>query len=367
MIDMLRARWLLLKVHRGKIFFWLLTPIFITIAIVYLLTNVSEDFRIPVAVVTEEKSVEADKIIDGLEESEYISIEHFDGSEKDIVLRDLEQYQYDSVLVFDEGFQDKITTGERRDMVETYYTDRSFAYSTVKELLASLIQESLNQLRITEQIQEMEMEFLNVNNIKAEEVLATKAKIDEDINLVSQNFTFQGEATEADENNTLNPWLIWSYITILATVFAFDFVTRETLSDTKLRFTFLKYSFKSFMLLTLVTTTLVMYLVDLSAMYIFRSMFEYEMSPISLLIFRLITNISSFMIAYYSASNLSLYRNGLLTGGLLIGLHAVMPYISLSSVHPVIALLEQDKNPTILIGAVLILALWMGRNRYVRS
>lgn len=368
MMDMIKSRWILLKRHRLKLIFWLFIPLFVTVGVVYVTSNVSEDFRVPVAVVDEANIEETDRIIKGLEESNYIRIDQFESSEKDDALRVLEQYQYDSVLVFGEDFEDKILSGERRNMVETYYTDRSFAYSTVKELLASLIQESLNSHRITEQIQDLEMELFNETTIESETILETKNQIDTDTNLVSQNFTFKGEENMEEKDSTIDPWLVWAYVSLLTTVFIFDFVTRETRNETQQRFVFLNYSFKTFMMTSFLAMLIVMYMFDLVTLLIIKSMFDQSVSIVSLLIYRAIANIIVFIVAYYSRSKLSLYRNGLGLIGILLGLHIIMPFLNgISSFHPVIALVENNKNFVMLFVTILVLSVCLGRNRNARS
>lgn len=368
MTDMIKSRWILFKRHRLKLIFWLFIPLFVTLGVVYLASNVSEDFRVPVAVVDEANAEETDRIIKGLEESNYIRIDRFESSEKDDALRVLEQYQYDSVLVFGEDFEDKIKAGERRNMVETYYTDRSFAYSAVKELLASLIQESLNSHRITEQIQDLEMELFNETTIESETILQTKNQIDTDTNLVSQNFTFKGEETMEQRDSTIDPWLVWAYVSLLTTVFIFDFVTRETKSDAQQRFVFLNYSFKAFMMTSFLAMLLVMYVIDLVTLLIIKAMFDQSISIVSLLIYRTIVNIVVFIVAYYSRNKLSLYRNGLGLIGILLGLHIIMPFLNgISSFHPVIALVENNKNFVMLFVTILVLSVCLGRNRNARS
>ena len=127
MKHILYARWLLMKRDLPKMALWLILPLLLTVVIIHLLNQTSDDFRVPVALVVEGDAGDAaEQVIEGLKDSDFIHVEQFDGTHKKSVIRELEQYQYDSVFIFKDDFEERVNNGERRNLMEAHFTDQSF-------------------------------------------------------------------------------------------------------------------------------------------------------------------------------------------------------------------------------------------------
>lgn len=374
MKDMIYARWLLLKRHISKIIFWLILPLLLTVVITMLVNRTSDDFRVPLAVITEENSTEVNSIIQGLGDSEFISIETFQTVDRSNVLRQLEQYQFDSVFIFSEGFEEKLRQGERRNLIEVYYTDQSLYYEPSKELVASLVQELIGQYTTIDDVLQLQDFLLSGTEVENEEILAERERIKTETNLVNQTFYFQGEQQNNEGEKSVNPWMLWAYITFLSTLFMFDFVTRETINSASNRFYFMRYSYTLFMLLTLLILNSVMLLIDISSSLVMKNISEADISILSLATYRIVINTIAFLIAYFAKSQMKLYQLAIALTIITLALHLVMPVIisftglnAVSMLHPVVMFTQNKVNITWLIILTVLMFMWIRRNKLARN
>ena len=371
MMDMIYARWLLIKRQLPKILLWLILPLLFTLAVTSVFNSTSEDFRVPSAVVVHENSTEADLFIEGLNSSEFMDVEVFDGENSGAALRELEQYNLDSVFILPEDFEEKIRGGQRRNLIETYYTDRSIYYEPAKELAASLVQERMGEYTTVDYVLELQNDFLTETPVNKEDIAAERKRIETDTNLVEQVFYFLGEPDNGEETPGLNPWIVWAYITFIVTIFTFDFVTRETVSSARIRFNFMKHSYTKFMLLTFVIMTTVMLIVDGITYVVIKETLEADISLLSLFMYRIIINGTAFLLASFVKSPVKLYQAAVALTIALLALQLVMPVIVsltglslISSLHPVLMFLENELNIPwfILIAVLMLIRIWRDNN-----
>lgn len=362
------ARWLLLKGKRFKLLSSMLLPLIVTIVITSIYHYTSDDFRVPVAVVVEEDA-EVTSIIEGLKDADYIKLDVYDDINEP--LRNLEQYQYDSLFVFDADFNEKLQNNERRNIIESYYTDRSFTYDAVKELIASLVQEEVGQYRLSQQVQTLQEDWLGENNLSFNDIVDTKKEIEEETNLVNQKFNFQGQVMEESPESSLNPLLIYGYAVLIFAFFTFDFVTRETNSETKHRFLYLSVSYKTFMLVSFLSLTILMYGFDIISYFI---LIDSQTNLLVLLTYRLVINAFVFFTVFLSRSILSLYVNSLIIFILLLVTQFLLSIIRLpngltllASFHPVEELVSNQHNIYLVALVLIIFFIWLRRDNLVRS
>ena len=374
MMDMMYARWLLLKRQLPKILLWLILPLVLKIAVTAVFNRTSDDFGVPAAVVVHENSDEAELFIEGLSRSEFMDVEVFYGENSESALRKLEQYQLDSLFILPKDFEEKISQGQRRNLIETYYTDRSLYYEPAKELAASLIQERMGEHTTADYVMELQEDLLAETEVQREDITAERKRIEKDTNLLEQAFYFHGKPGESEDPQGLNPWLVWSYITFTVTIFVFDFVTRETVSSTRIRFNFMKYSYKSFMLLTLVMMTIVMLIVDSIAYVVIKEVLEADISFLSLVSYRIIINFSAFLFASFVKTPMKLYQVAVVLTILALALQLVMPVMVsltgltiISSLHPVLMFVESELNIPWLIIIIILILVWIWRDKNAGS
>ncbi|WP_026859427.1 hypothetical protein [Jeotgalicoccus psychrophilus] len=374
MIDMIYARWLLIKRQLPKISLWLIVPVLLTLVVTNVFNSTREDFRVPAAVVVHESSAEANIFIEGLKSSEFMAVEVFNTENSTAAIRELEQYRLDSVFILPEDFAEKIHEGQRRDLIETYYTDRSIYYEQAKELAASLVQERMGEYTTVDYVLELQNNLLAETAVTAEDVAAERKRTETDTNLLKQVFYFLGESADIEETPAFHPWIVWAYITFTVTIFIFDFVTRETVSSTRTRFYFMKHSYTNFMLLTLVIMTAVMLIVDSITYVIIKEVLTGNISFLSLVMFRIVINGIAFLLASSVKSPVKLYQAAVALTIALLALQLAMPAIIsltglslMSSLHPVLMFIENELNISWIILIAVLMLIWVWRDNNAGS
>lgn len=374
MMDMIYARWLLIKLQLPKILLWLILPLLLTLVVTSVINNTKEDFTVPAAVIVHENSVEAEIFTAGLKSSEFMDVEVFNTTNSTAVLRELEQYRLDSVFILPEDFAEKIREGQRRNLIETYYTDRSIYYEPAKELAASLVQEKMGEYTTVDYVLELQNNLLAETNVTAEGVAAELQRIETDTNLVEQTFYFLGEPAGDEETPAFHPWIVWAYITFTVTIFTFDFVTRETISSARVRFNFMKHSYTKFMLLTLVLMTAVMLIIDSVTYVVIKEVLEADISFLSLVMYRIVINVIAFLLAISVKSPVKLYQAAVALTIIGLALQLVMPVIVsltglslISSLHPVQMFVENELNILWFILSAVLILIWIWRDNNAGS
>lgn len=374
MMDMIYARWLLLKRQLPKILLWLIFPLVVTIIVTAVYNSTSDDFRVPAAVVIHEESAEAEIFTEELASSKFMDVEVFDAENSAAAIRQLEQYSFDSVFILPEDFDERIQAGQRRNLIETYYTDRSIYYEPAKELAAAIIQERMGEYAAVNYVQELQNNMLAETAVSAEDIISERKQIKTETNLVKQVFYFFGETENNEQATNLNPWMVWAYIALAVTVFTFDFVTRETASSARIRFNFMKHSYKQFMTLTFIMLTAVMLIIDLITYMVINKMPAADIDFISLVFYRIIINGAALLLASLMKSAMKLYQSAVVLTFLLLALQFAIPIIVsrtgmsvIPKLHPVEMLIENQLNIPWFILIIILMFIWIWRNNNAES
>src|SRR5690606_19175100 len=132
MINLLYTRLLLWKRRTLNLLIWLLLPTVGTFLFITSATTLQEDARVPIAIVLEEESNLANELLQELVTSEMIHVMEMTEEE---AVHELKQHDVDSVFIIEKGFENNILNGRRNNVLTSYRTDLSFAYSPVKEMI----------------------------------------------------------------------------------------------------------------------------------------------------------------------------------------------------------------------------------------
>lgn len=374
MKKMLLTRWLLLKPVLWRVMLWLFLPLILTVLITSAVNQTSDDFRVPVAVVVEgDEGKITDNILMSLENSEFIRLDKFGGNDRNHAIHQLEQFNYDSVFIFTESFENKMNHNERDNLIEAHYTDRSLFHVPVKEQLASLVQEHLGELTVYEEVNALREEHASRKVISEEEIAGKIETTQEESNLLTQELSFQDTAVISDYEELLNPWMVWAYLTIMLSIFMFDMINKEYHGKISERFKFTTISHKIYLLYSLMMYTAVMLFIDLVTYFLINGVFDADISLIGLFLFRVFCNLLGFMLAIAAGSPFGLYRLGLMVTVVLLSVHILMPLAEDMTVqwlyeylHPVESLMAGGVN--ILVPVLLLLiVIWKGRVSVVES
>ena len=374
MKKLLTTRWLLLKPALWRVLLWLFLPLLLTIFITGAVNQTSDDFRVPVAVIVEGDEGEiTDNILMSLENSEFIRLDKFDGQDRNHAIHQLEQFNYDSVFILTENFENKMIHNERDNLIEAHYTDRTLFYVPVKEQLASLVQEYLGKLTVYDEVYSLRDAHASGQVISEQEIAVTIENTQEENNLLTQELSFQDTEVKSAYEELLNPWMVWAYLTIMLSIFMFDMINKEYHGKIAERFKFTTMSHKTYLLYSLMMVTAVMMFIDMMTYFLINVIFDADISLAVLFMFRIICNLLGFMLAIAAGSPFSLYRLGMMVTAVLLSMHIVMPLAADMTVqwlyehlHPVESLMAGSVNVLLPI-LLLMIVFWKGRGTVVES
>ena len=374
MKKLLTTRWLLLKPALWRVLLWLFLPLLLTIFITGAVNQTSDDFRVPVAVIVEGDEGEiTDNILMSLENSEFIRLDKFDGQDRNHAIHQLEQFNYDSVFILTENFENKMIHNERDNLIEAHYTDRTLFYVPVKEQLASLVQEYLGKLTVYDEVYSLREAHASGQVISEQEIAITIENTQEENNLLTQELSFQDTEVKSAYEELLNPWMVWAYLTIMLSIFMFDMINKEYHGKIAERFKFTTMSHKTYLLYSLMMVTAVMMFIDMMTYFLINVIFDADISLAVLFMFRIICNLLGFMLAIAAGSPFSLYRLGMMVTAVLLSMHIVMPLAADMTVqwlyehlHPVESLMAGSVNILLPI-LLLMIVFWKGRGTVVES
>ncbi|UOQ49963.1 ABC transporter permease [Gracilibacillus caseinilyticus] len=293
MKDILYTRWLLIKKQSISLCLWLFLPLLITIAILSVTESVQGDFTVPVGIVLEEENDSSLALYDELNDTSLITATLM--SERK-ALRQLERHELDSVFVIRENYQSDLEQGSRNNLLEGYYSDRSFAYDIVKESIVSIIQQETGRVNAANTVIQLEQQLNGTANWSVHEITAKSKQIQTKENLLIHQFQYQGERAVADKNEaTLNPWVIWAFSTMLITIFVFDWVIKERQQHVSVRFHFMKIPYPKYIVLNVLIYLLLFLITDGITAIVLSSQYGAAIPIINLLSFRLMICLFAFL------------------------------------------------------------------------
>lgn len=147
MTDILFTRLLLWKKKVISMLFWFLLPILGTYLFITIANTIQEDSRVPIGIVMEDDSDLGHHVLESITESELVQVHE---TTKKEALYQLEKHELDSVFIIHEGFEQAVNSGMRNKILSSYRTELSIAYSPIKEMIVSLVQEQTGRAKATE-------------------------------------------------------------------------------------------------------------------------------------------------------------------------------------------------------------------------
>lgn len=309
MRDVLYTRLLLWKRKWLGMLFWLLLPIIGTYGIVSMTDTIQDDSKVPIGIVLEEQTDVATEFLQSIKHSDLVYVEQ---TTEENALSKLEKHELDSVFIIHDGFEDAILKGNRNHILSSYYTELSFAYSPVKEMIVSLAQEETGRSKAAHIVLNLSETYLGKENWSWEEIRAKSVEVQQEENLLNTRFQYSSP-TEITKDTTLiswNSWGLWAILSLLATLFVSDWVVREKTLPVSTRYYFLKLSRLQYFLQILVLYILLFFLVDLVSVVVFTIFLDESISLqliINLVTFRIMLVTLSFSIASLFTSRGAFY------------------------------------------------------------
>src|SRR5690625_7428868 len=145
-----QTRLILWKKQWSSLLFWLLFPVIVTWLLIVQFATIQADTKVPVGIVLEEETLLIQDLYDSLKDTPHIRPVIL--SERE-ALNQLEKHELDSVFIISKNYEEKIQKGSRNQLIISYKSDLSFAYTTLRETVISYIQEDYSSTKVDEVVQ----------------------------------------------------------------------------------------------------------------------------------------------------------------------------------------------------------------------
>ncbi|TFJ93935.1 ABC transporter permease [Lentibacillus salicampi] len=372
MKQMIATRLMRWKKQWVSLLFWLLFPLIATICVTMAAGTLQDDAKVPVGVVLEEQTEATEELVQEIKSAPFIRMTLLS---EDEALYDLEKHELDSVFVIHEGFAQNVQQDNRNRLITSYRSDLSFAYSPVKEMIISYVQQETGRSKTAFIVQELDQRYNGQENWAFEEIVTKSKAIQQNENLLETDLSFHDTSATTTDNPRLFPvWGLWGVFSLLATLLLFDWVVKEKRSKALLRLAFSRWSKTSYLLYNFVLYTVVLFLADLITVSIVYVMFEEWVSLVHLVIYRLFISAAAFLFAHLFRSTFIYYTVSFalvlivtIVSGAALPTEASSRLAWFDSVNPLAPLLSGDYINLWSIAVVLAAVLWLIRKEHYHA
>lgn len=351
-------RLLWLKKEAVSVLFWLFMPLIFTPLIVGVVQSFQEDVTIPVGLVIEEASPLTDQLVEQLNQADYLSVRQMNKAK---ALQLLEQHELDSVFVLRKNYEENLLSGNKR-VIEGYASNRSYAYFAALEMVSSFAQEQASRGKLVNELEQLLSQNNRLDLWNKEAILSESIERQVNNDLIRIDFTlYKGDSVVTTVEQPRFIWAIWSLLTLLSTLFLFDWLVKERAPALQIRWTFSKLCFTHYTLWQLLFYSIVLFLFDLVMLFT-QQPFSWKLI-LSLLAFRITINLFAFFIALLIKNRYSYYLSCIfitiisaVIGGGFIPLDGLVERIpAIVHLHPLYAFLNgQVAFPVLLISLILL-------------
>lgn len=336
MKKMIEARFLHVKKSWISLTLWLLLPLVATIIILTIVGMIKDDSKIPIGIVMEEENDTTNELLQEISSTSFIKANKLS---KDVALYQLKKHELDSVFIIHNDFAKQIRKGKRNKIITSYQTKQSFAYSPVKEMILSYVQQETGRSKTAYIIKELAANYQAESEWTFDEIISKSKEIQQEEDLLQTSFSFGGaESQQTEDASLLDIWGVWGIFSMLATLLIFDWVVKEHRSPVLPRFAFMGINFKGFLLGSLAFYSFLLVLMDVLAVYIFHTFYQEQIDLafiLGLLCYRLIVVLGAFLLAQLFHQTFQYYIGSFaITLLTLICSGAILPIAGLTSRWP---------------------------------
>ena len=367
----LKMRFIFWRKQWVSLLFWLCFPLVVTWFVMVQFATLQADTKIPVGIVMEDESSSAQELYESIKDTPHIRPEVL--SEKE-ALNQLQKHELDSVFIIRSRYEDSIERGSRNQLIKSYQSDLSFAYTPLRETVISYVQQDYSRAKAAFVVQQMGEAYGVTEEWSYDELINRSKEIVQEQKLLEVDFSFAdaGAGKDDADDTLLQPWNLWAIITLLATFMLFDWVIKEKKASATLRFVYGKVSFKRYLLQNMLIYLFVLFVMDVVTMGVFHFLFDETISMkllISLIGYRVMLTTCAFLFSlcftstyvYYTISFAIVLFTALLSG-VFIPVDGIMEkWNGFSFINPLSIFLESSfVNLWLWIGIVFT-ALWFIR------
>lgn len=331
------TRWLHVKKHLFSTLLWIISPIFLTLLVSGLVSQVAGESKIPIAIVDEDESELSAALIQQIQAIPYLHVSIV--SKREALYR-LEKYELDSVFVIKRKYEEQLNKNKRNRLIEAYSTNRSYAYFAVVESISSLAQEDASRAKAAYEVRDLIAETEADLPWSFDEIVLESKEKQERTDLLQTTFRYSQSHLDHSAGSTQKGiWGLWAFFSLLTTFFLFDWLVKEKSQRIKIRWTFTKTTFWHYAVTNLILYTLILLLID-GVMVVVTMLLGYGKITVSfmlsLILYRFIINLIAFIVAFSFNKTIFYYLSALVMSLLLAILGgAFMPIDSLVRRFPI--------------------------------
>ena len=178
---------------------WMVLPVLMTVLIMQGVVTWQDETRVPIALVVEEQTEMAARLVDDIASTEHLHIQFMSLDE---ALHKLEQHELDSVFVIREGYEDHILTNRRNQLIEAYSSNRSFAYRAVAETITSYAQQDAARSKAAFVIKQLFSDYGMENEWSYEEIIESSRERQKSEALLQSSFSYYDKDNTAEEQSS---------------------------------------------------------------------------------------------------------------------------------------------------------------------
>ncbi|MEN1968272.1 ABC transporter permease [Lentibacillus sp. N15] len=321
------------KKHWLALIFWLFIPLAATVGTITMTNTITSDSNIPVGVVMKDESKAASELLQEIKSTPFIDVHLLHEND---ALSELKKHQLDSVFVIRDGFEAELDHGGRNQLLTSYQSDLSFAYTPVREMILSYIQQETGRMKAARTVLELADSYTSSEKWTQDEIITKAKEVQSTEDLLHTSFSFgENPSASTDSVSMVNTWGIWCVFTLLSTLMLFDWVIHEKHASVTTRFAFVRYSFKHYLILNFCVYTVVCFIIDLITLSVFWGLFREHISIWNMIAFRLLLNMAAFLFANLFKHPFYYYTTAFaLTLIFAIGSGAVIPVTGLTNKWP---------------------------------
>ncbi|MBP2077382.1 ABC transporter permease [Oceanobacillus polygoni] len=365
MMSIIQTRLMHWKKHWISHLFWFLLPILATVCMIQVTNVVQEDSKIPIGMVVKEETGLANALVETMKASPLLRV--YELSESEARSR-IESHELDSAFIIEDGYEAKILRGSRNRLLTSYQSNLSFAYTPIREMLISYVQQDTGKAKAAHTIINLQESLQPEATVSFDEIIAKTNEIQAQENLLATTFSFYNDAgVETTDGITIwNTWGLWAIFSILSTLLLSDWLMKERSSGLMPRFTFIRFTYKQYVIQNLAVYLTAFLLFDFLSIAVFNQLLDeninFELIG-AIISFRILISTGAFLVAllfknnylYYGVSFILVLFLIILSGAILPidGLTARYPW--LLDINPLQPLMDQTFwNPWLVVTTALV-------------
>lgn len=377
MMSIIQTRLMHWKKHWISHLFWFLLPILATVCMIQVTNVVQEDSKIPIGMVVKEETGLANALVETMKASPLLRV--YELSESEARSR-IESHELDSAFIIEDGYEAKILRGSRNRLLTSYQSNLSFAYTPIREMLISYVQQDTGKAKAAHTIINLQESLQPEATVSFDEIIAKTNEIQAQENLLATTFSFYNDAgVETTDGITIwNTWGLWAIFSILSTLLLSDWLMKERSSGLMPRFTFIRFTYKQYVIQNLAVYLTAFLLFDFLSIAVFNQLLDeninFELIG-AIISFRILISTGAFLVAllfknnylYYGVSFILVLFLIILSGAILPidGLTARYPW--LLDINPLQSLMDQTFwNPWLVVTTALV-SIWFAKGEKLNA